>query len=133
MNNGLSLTLGLAEIPPDGWSTQPPLSTEYSDWSCAALQAPSGLQLLPYGAAFTPTPALLPAALWPQLSAASTLSVVDVGPHLLAYAPHLLPHTDVLVLCTSAHNYARPQMQHLLQGIQASGAAPRCMRLLAGR
>lgn len=129
-NHGLALSLGLAEIPSQGWAK---LATASSDWSSALLQAPDQLQLLPFGMLPTLPNAYALHMLGQWLGRSTHMCVVDVGPHLMAYAPALMPHAQALIVCTRAQAYAQQQLELLLEDVTPLMPAQCAQRILAGR
>lgn len=132
-NNGLSLALGLPDIPTSGWSNsaQPPEDGE--SWQASVLQAPNGLHLLPYGGSLEVPATEVPPSLYHLLSTSDQVCIVDVGQHLLTCAPQLLAVTDVLIVCTRAQAYAQQQLQKMLANLHTGAATPRHLRILASR
>ena len=104
-----------------------------SDWSSALLQAPDQLQLLPFGLLATLPNAHAMHMLGQWLGRSSQVCVVDVGPHLMAYAPALLPHAQALIVCTRAQAYAQQQLELLLTDVAPLLPAQCEQRILAGR
>lgn len=129
-NHGLALSLGLTEIPDQGWARHAMAQT---DWSCAVLQAPDQLQLLPFGTLPTLPDAHALQMLGQWLGRSTQVCVVDVGPHLMAYAPALLAHTHALIVCTRAQAYAQLQLQQLLNDVAPLVPTQCAQRILAGR
>ena len=129
-NHGLSLSLGLAEIPMHGWATH---AIVKSHWASAVLQAPDHLQLLPFGTLPTLPDAHALRMLGQWLRSSTQVCVVDVGPHLMAYAPALLGQAHALIVCTRAQAYAQQQLQQLLDDVAPLMPAQCVQRILIGR
>lgn len=129
-NHGLSLSLGLAEIPLHGWATH---AMAKSHWASSVLQAPDHLQLLPFGTLPTLPDAHALHMLGQWLRSSTQVCVVDVGPHLMAYAPALLGQAHALIVCTRAQAYAQQQLQQLLDDVAPLMPAQCVQRILTGR
>ena len=132
-NNGLALALGLPEIPESGWTNPTQQSDDGERWQSTVLQAPNGLHLLPHGSSHGLPTTTVPPSLYQLLSTSDQVCVADVGQDLFAYAPRLLPLTDVLIVCTRAQAYAQQQLQQMLHKLSVCDSKPRTLRILANR